>query len=680
MDDYRRITRLFKDLFKADRKPTKSKSLEMFTNSLNRKNPSYEILSHNYHTVKATSTKDKSGVSPSQLLHTMKLLSKSTHEKDLVVLHEVFDDVDQFWGVDKTPRHHQLLIIGLIHQRKLIKALDLFETHLSHLEKHKIFSLLLASCSTLNDYESYQRVMQLLHTSNTPSDLHIYNARLKLAFQFHDLDFVHQLSQQMADEGYAADSITNTILLDGYSRWGAWEECARLENTLRSSTPDLASWTCILMARGRQHGLDAAKEVIDEIFEAGLHPNDITLSHLITLSPTPPTSQAARTTIEDLGAITGVDPDKHAYQAMVEKLLSVSIDEAYNFYMASPIRVLSSTYPIMTALSRNADASYSSTLHRMLSIYEQLDNRTRLDTVLLAQILRVCAKAGDVQTAINLLVEMKENHITLDTQFQTSFVITLLHASRDYYQAFRLYANVVDSKSSSIDGDGFASIIAEFCGLEFKEGDEELEVVPAVLFSEILNDMRKAGYPPSAKTYTTLLDYYARVKDAHSIAKIETLLNVDKTIKPDIYLYNALLNAHNRVGGGARCVELFNALLFSNRVDNASLSIVLDCTGNRATPADPISIYKNASRFISPNRKNWETLIEVLVRRRRFDDAWEVLRSGDFDIDQNALQVLFKMTRSSRDDKQLDSLRQRLASEYPQMWDEIKESVDIPWK
>lgn len=593
----------------------------------------------------------------------------------------MFNDVDQFWGFDKSINHIQLLIIGYVSQRKLLKALDLTDEHLSQLNKPHLFSLLLASCSTNNDYSSYQRVMDMIRTTRTTQDLHIYNARLKLAFQFHDIDFVTQLRHEMTIHGHQPDLITHTILLDGYSKWQDWDQCNVIETTLRALTPDLPSYTCILVARGRQYGIDEAKKIIADIFNAGLHPNDIALSHLITLSPTPSTSDEARAVIDDLSTLTGVDPDKATYQAMVEKLLTVSIDEAYAFYMTSPQRALSPTYPLMRALAANARDTPSRNLTHMLNIYEQLDARTRLDTVLLALILRVCAKCGDVATATDLLVEMKENRLTLDTQFQTSFIITLLHASQDYYQAFRFYANVVDSRASSIDAEGFASIIAEFCGLQFDDGDgDSAQIVPAVLFSEILNDMRKAGHPPSCKTYTTLLDYYARVRNARSIGMIETLLNVDRSVKPDIYLYNALLNAHNKVGGGGRCVELFNALLFSKRVDNASLSIVLDCAGSRNTPADPMAVYRGAAKFIVPNRKNWETLIEVLVRRRRFDEAWEVLQGGEFTVDANAVEVLFRMTRASRDEKEIDSLRQTLAKEYPHYWDTIKQTVDIPWR
>ncbi|TIA83513.1 hypothetical protein E3P81_00657 [Wallemia ichthyophaga] len=676
ISDYKRITRLFKDIFKSDRKPSKSKAIDLFNASLKNRHPNFDILWQNYESLRSTSTSDTSGVEPQQLLHTLKLLSKSSHKKDFIAFERLYNDIGNFWGFDITSNHIHLLILGNVSQRRLHDAISLTEKHLSQLNKPHLFPLLLASSSTNNDYSSYQRILQLIHSTNTTQDLAFYNARLKLAFQFHDLPFVEQLRHEINSLNLQPDLITYTILLDGYSKWRLWEQSNSIESSLRALSPDLPSYTCILVARGRQYGIDEAKKVLKDIAEANLHPNDITLSHLVTLSPVPLSSQAARELIDDLSAEAGVDPSKHTYQAMVEKLLVGSHDAAYEFYMDSPQRTLAATLPLMRTLAQHHD------LARMVAIYDQLDARTRLDSALLALMLRVSAKQGDVSTATALLVEMKEAHVTLDTQFQTSFVIALLHSSQDFFQAFRFYANVVDSRASFIDGRGFESIIAEFCGLRFPEENDAdaVQIVPALLFSEILNDMRKAGHPPSCKTYTVLLDYYARVRDARSVGKIETLLNVDRSIRPDIYLCNALLNAHNRVGSGARCVELFNALLFSQRADNASLSIALDSAGSRSTPADPLAVYSNAAKFIPPNRKNWETLIEALARRKRFDEAWKVLQGGEFSVDANSIEVLFRLTRASRDVEALDALRLSLVHHYPLLWDSIRQRVDIPWK
>lgn len=668
IEDYKQITNLFKNLFKST-KPSIKQSNELFNRNLNSKNPSIDTLVTHYNNLKTSSNKDF--LDNNKLSKTLSILSKQSSP----FLDQFCEDIRNHWKLELSRRDFQFIIQAYVNQRRINKAVDIVRT----LDNPSlaIFSVLLTGCSTHNDYNAYQRVLSIMEERDIKPDLHIYNARLKLAFQYHDIDVVDSLLEDLKMDGYQPDLFTHTILLDGYSRLHQWSRANESEAFLRSSDTDIASWTCILLATGRQHGLEKAKEVVDEIFSAGLSPNDIALSHLVGLSQRPSSSEDAKILIDDLSAYAGVEPGKHTYRAALEHLLMVNLDEAYEFCISIPDqRSLPVTLPLITALAGNKDGTALDNLRKMLSIYDQLD-RERLDTRVLAHMLRTCAKAGDVQTAIDILVDMKTNSVDLESQFTTSFIVTLLHASSDYYQAFRLYANVVDSKATRLDAAGFSTIIAEFCGLKFQDEN----IVPAVLFSEILNDMRKAGYPPDCKTYTSLLDYYAHVRDNRSIAKIETLLNVDRSIMPDIYLHNALLNAHNRVGNGGKCVELYNALLFSRRADNASLSIALDVSGSRNTPADSIHIWNLSKKYIKPNRKNWETLIEALVRRRRFSDARNVtFNSEEFKPDTNAIEILFRMTRASRDEKEITILRNYLLENHIDDYNAIKNTVDIPWK
>ena len=678
LNDYKRITSLFIDLFKSKKVNSRQQNLNYFQQSLNRRNPSIELIKKNYDSLRTQSKSDKTGLKPLDLLLTLKYLSKSRNQTDLSHLELLFNDVNQFWHFNLTQQHLIFMIKGYISQRKLNKSLSLLESFNQNFDLRPLFSLILAACSNQNDFNSYQSAMALLNRYNIKPDLHIYNARIKLAFQFHDQSFANELFNEMIQvANLKPDKVTYTIMLDGYSKIGDWVKCQNLEDILRQKRPDLASWTCIMMARGRRFGLDEGLNVVNEMSEYNIQPNDIGLSQLVTLSPMPQSVDECKENLDHLSSVTGVIPDKHSYQAVIEKLLHRDVNDAYEFYMIIPNQSsLNIVYPLVNALSNDKVDSAQNNLTKLMNIFNTLDSKSRLNTILIGPILRTCAKSGDVQTAIDLLIEMKSNKIDLESQLQVSFIITLMRASSDHYQAFRLYANVVDSKASIIDEAGYSTIIAEFCKLKFNDNS----IVPSMLFAEILNDMRKSGYPPNCKTYTTLLDYYAKVQDAESISRIENILNVDRSIVPDMYLNNALLNAYNRTLNSTKCVDLYNAWLLSNKVDNVSLSIILDASGSKTSTIDPLNIWKSSLKYITPNRKNWETLIEALVRKRRFAEAHKVtFESNEFEVDFNAVQILFKMTRASKDEKELGKLRSLIKNEYPLYYNTLKDTVDKPW-
>lgn len=306
---------------------------------------------------------------------------------------------------------------------------------------------------------------------------------------------------------------------------------------------------------------------------------------------------------------------------------------------------------------RNLDAM----LDKALELFANLDRESPLpdgdekrsdETIIYNRLLRSLAASSNttkyIPIALELLDEMRRRNVNMDAMSITSIVIMLIRSASNFDEAAEAYRLVTGSNKNLLDHKGYIAVFNSVCDLEFRDpnstdiyGRSHLMLPPPSLYYQIIQDMQGLGYPKTVEMYTTLLYRHGilatrvrNIKDPKRRGEgLTTMLdvieathrevNADPDIKmPDGHVQNALLDAYNRVGSMTRVLEVWSLQVVSRKVDNASVSIILDAIGhNRAH--DKFDVIYNQlieSKFLW-NRRNYNALLECLCRLGRLDSA-----------------------------------------------------------
>ncbi|CAO3674055.1 unnamed protein product [Rhizopus microsporus] len=108
-------------------------------------------------------------------------------------------------------------------------------------------------------------------------------------------------------------------------------------------------------------------------------------------------------------------------------------------------------------------------------------------------------------------------------------------------------------------------------------------------------------------------------RDEYVLEHVYQLIKVDLYLDPDIGIYNALMDAYNRIGDGRTVLDIWQQLVSSAppnvAVDQASVSIVLDSCGHNGYMHRAPSIWNWLKRTgFELNTNNYNSYIECLCR------------------------------------------------------------------
>lgn len=258
---------------------------------------------------------------------------------------------------------------------------------------------------------------------------------------------------------------------------------------------------------------------------------------------------------------------------------------------------------------------------------------------------------------------MKEGGMTLEKDMVGSYIMALMRASKSFEEAFKAYDIVRSMDVSLLDESEYNKILTAFTNLRF---DQTLlpptpapstsssstparptrpippPTAPANIIQEFLIDMRRSDHPPSAITFTILLNHYSKsyLTSATAISHVHSLIKLDMHVDPDTALFNALMNAYSRTGAYAEAFRIWDRLISRANgveIDSHSISIILDTCGfennvegfkmgrkvwNRITKE---VVSEASGRRGGGNLKNWESWVECLCRWGEFDEAFQVV-------------------------------------------------------
>lgn len=389
------------------------------------------------------------------------------------------------------------------------------------------------------------------------------------------------------------DRITFNILLDS---------CLRFDNPARAFTffrdmqaaqitPDVYTYDILMNAEVKRDNPTHALQLFQDMLVQEVQPNARVLSTLLRLAP-----KADPTTLDAMLDLAEVyhhlDLDAKAYNALLSGLAQ-------------------------QGRSVQAQRLYDSTFRDRL--LEQADIATYTSLMMAYINDKLIDDAMDIYYALrdhhqSPKPSSKTKHIKLDTQFYTSMISTLTKMPGAAVQEDRRLGALVDDDVHADSGSS-----------------------PALLSAlRLFNDMRHLMIRPDAHVYTALLTACAAHRDAYVLEHVHKLIRMDLFMDPDTAVYNALMDAYNRVGDGHTVLQVWETLTMfgasATEVDSTTISIVLDSCGHNGFGYRAHDIWQTVQRRGYPlNLNNYTSYIECLCRstsdRRGWDEAWQVVQT-----------------------------------------------------
>ncbi|CAO3601196.1 unnamed protein product [Absidia cylindrospora] len=150
----------------------------------------------------------------------------------------------------------------------------------------------------------------------------------------------------------------------------------------------------------------------------------------------------------------------------------------------------------------------------------------------------------------------------------------------------------------------------------------------------LLTDMRHLRIQPTFHIYTAMLHWCGRSGDLEALEEVHRLIKMDMALDPDVGMYNALMDGYNRTDQIDQVLYLWDTMVTS-RIDETTISIVLDACGHHAQPRRAKAIWSMLllRNDIQLNTNNYNSYVECLCRvggvseETRWWQALEVVKS-----------------------------------------------------
>lgn len=628
--------------------------------------------------------------------------------RDLRRLRRVFGELETWFGVHHPIQNHHWLLLGMVKAGKPLDALRWIQSmqHAHNISPgvqdwNVVLSGFVPSGSRRKknrpanfSFDAFEQAWSHLLNSGTQPDIISFNIHLRGLFALNTVeqDRINECLQDMQRRKVKPTTNTWTILLEGYT---SLDDPQRAEDALHelkaSKSLDTVAWNTILASVGHLHGSSAVWQQWAEWQASSAPPeaDEFTFAHFVRWSTrdvfkSDDPVQAAIEELESASSRCAIRPNPWGCATYIQRLLDGASDPAQGYQLAyslyqklifGPDAVLPHSAMINPLLERLVQLqdlpdrlSQAQRLFDTLS--EGVDEGYAPDVGVCHSILRICEQAGPagVEYALAVLDHMREDHLVFDKQETVlEHLKGLMQAAGSYQLAFKAYSWIRAVDPTVLDRVAYNRILTVFSFLQFTPAGPTSSTsattskISPQFFLEILKDMRKSGHSPDTVTYTLLLEYYSRhYQRADQIRRLHDIIKVDLQYDPDIRLHNALIVAYGYVRDYPSAIRVWQNLLANRHrpnmaINHATISAVIDVCGfsGRRQLADQVWKSIQNDRYIQPNKRNWDTLVECICRLGSLDDACDIALGEEMAhlVDSDTVDILMKFSRRAEGER-----------------------------
>ncbi|KAI8150193.1 hypothetical protein BJV82DRAFT_586204 [Fennellomyces sp. T-0311] len=596
------------------------------------------------------------------------LVRKGKKHSDLVFVHEVVDTMESQFGI--TPQHfeyHALIYAYGVHQRPEDAKYVLESMGARGLKPSThTYNTLLGCYKRVNDEAAALRIFNEMQQKGVKRDLVTYNTLLHFVNQKKALELYNQMQRDnITADGYtystilsiatrdkntkigdsvykkvlanpkAVDTVTiNSMLAYQANGAGDFNGALNLYDSLPKRFPkvktDTATYNTMLDACLKHNQPVRAFAIFNNMISAGHVPDVITYGTLIDAEARQNNTKGALELFDDM-TYRAIEPNERvlsslanlAAQATDPKLLTKVCDTVQRY--SEKYRLDSKAYNgLLSGLAKHGRSAQAQKLYDDVFRHNSRD----ADIATYTNLMLAYINDNQLDDAMDIYYVLREHcqnaepgeaKVTLDTTFYTTLISAMTALPGQEIQRNQTapnYAYMVDDKPDYVEN---------------LDGTSQPNLMRALT---LFNDMRRLLIRPNAHVYTAMLHACAQYRDAYALEQVHRLIRMDLYFDPDTAVYNALMDAYNRVGDGHIVMQLWDILMLSSApktaIDQVTISVVLDSCGHNGYSHRARDIWRRVKRAgFELNTNNYNSYIECLCRakgRAGWDEARRVVK------------------------------------------------------
>ncbi|KAJ8652214.1 hypothetical protein O0I10_012175 [Lichtheimia ornata] len=589
---------------------------------------------------------------------------KSRKQSDLVLVQDIVNTMETRFGLaPQAFEYHALMYAYGVHNRPE-KAHNVLEQMSQHDIKANTFTYntLLGCYKRAGDTQKALQLLDEMMERQIPRDVGSYNTLIHLLADT-DREMAYQLYDKMQHDGVMPDNYTFSTMLNIATKANNTTIGDRVyADILVKKNANIDLYTLNNMLAYKANAAQDLQGALDLFYTLpkSLRPDVVTYNLLLDACLKLDKPEQAFKLFDEMHNKAGCAPDVVTYGALMDaeaRLGNVEgalkrFDEMIQQSIAPNDRVLSS---LANLASQEKD---STQLDRILTIVEQHSNNSplQLDTQAYNGLLSGLAKQGRSLQAQNLYDKVfRYNTQKADIATYTNLMLAyindeLVDDAMDIYYELREFVHGSDAGKErfNMDATFYTTLISAMTRLPGQELDLGDRPAPNYAYTiddtpiqgldgrsqpmlltalALFNDMRRSMIRPNAHVYTAILHACAKYKDAYVLEQVHKLIRMDLYFDPDTAVYNALMNAYNRVGDGHIVLQMWEMLALSSApetaIDQTTVSIVLDSCGHNGYNYHARDIWHTLKQSgFELNTNNYCSYVECLCRSKG-RDGWE---------------------------------------------------------
>lgn len=658
------------------------------------------------HRIKSTAAQNKniSSRQPRGLNEILFLLAASGRPRDLALIEQIFKDSRTVFNATITDEMHALIIKGLLRNGNMQTAYRWLMTlpkKTGQFTSQSQWLLFLEHCMQLREVGMMRQSLKTMQQSGCKPTNDAFALILRALFVSDAR--VRAFDQAFDDaqrEGLPFDNSIAQLVYDGFAKLGRVDRAAQVEALYYDKFHNYR-----LTSRAQRHerirtesrkGVKAAIAMCLTFQVYGFRPNDRTLTMVLGSSTKLSDLRYAEKSLQVQANVV------HWSMLIVNLIRLGDLPNALSLYDQSQeagiVPDVAMVQPIINALcypplARPAEAA----IDRALDIFQHLchaeptpDNLAPLtpshnpntpNAQIYNILLRTLASADNAQKyvpkALSLLKDMELRAVEIESSMAvTSVTILLMRSAMSHAEAVDIVKTISGSKHGpGLDAKGYAAVLSAFCRLSF----DKLNLFPALdHYFDIVSIMQQAGHSPTAEVYTILLRHLTQGSlnltsvtrlDLHrSVRQIHDWLVLDTSLRPDVTLWNQLMDTYQRIGSVVNAHGIWDMLFVSDQYNNASISIIFDaCAFAQEWPLASRICSRLFDAGFPLNQHNWNGWLECLCRLGKLDEAVKLacleMGRNQQDVAPNieTVRILLKFAKgANQSSKVLSEIKQHL--------------------
>ncbi|KAG0179760.1 hypothetical protein DFQ28_002249 [Apophysomyces sp. BC1034] len=550
------------------------------------------------------------------------------------------------YGVQKEP-HNAFRVMGKMKENGLEPNVYTYNT-------------LIGCYKRANDLDTSLKLFEEMRQQGVQRDVGTYNTLIHQLFHNGRVQAACELYRNMAADGVTADMYTYSTLLKMCAKENLVEFGNELCQNMAHCNVDTTTINAILVFK-----VNAVKDLnnaLDFYYSlpttyGHIKPDVTTFNILIDTCLKFDNHAKALQMFQDMQR-EKLKPDQITYGTLIDaEARSGDLKGALLLFRDMRARNIRPTERIINSLANIAAAKHvdATAIVDAVHLVEQCNAQgIQLDTKAYNALLSGLAKNGFSARAQSLYDTVFRSSGKADIFTYTSLTLAYINDHRlddamDIYYTLRDHHQSHQNSPSSIklDTTFYTTIISALAdpnyddqraqvqegyivnGYGTSDGSSSSMLTALTLF----NDMRQLQVLPNAHTYSTILDACGKHKDSYVLEQVHNHIKMDLYFDPDIAVYNALMDAYNRVGDGETVLRIWETLLMNpspeTAIDPATISIVFDSCGYNGYSHRAQAIWKILKKMDVPmNTNNYNSYIECLCRgdgRQGWEEARRVV-------------------------------------------------------